>query len=205
MPIDYSTGKIYCIRNRKANDIIVYIGSTTQHVSERMAGHRKTMKEKPNIKIYKMMADDGIENFHAELISNFPCNSREELLAEEGRHIRLNNTVSDGGNSVIAGRDQKTYYAENQERILDEKKQYYQKNAEVLREKDKAYYVANKDKVAVANREYRVKNAAKLKAYEEAHKEEKKAYCRAYHAAHKAEISARKKANRVRANEPVIG
>ena len=204
MPIDYSTGKIYCIRNLKSDDRIVYIGSTVQRLSERMAEHRKTMLIKPTIKIYIMMAEVGAEHFHIELICNFPCTNREELLAEEGRHIRLHDTYKNGGNSVIAGRNQKMYYTENQERLLEEKKQYYKKNVEVLREKDKVYYAANKAKVADANREYRIKNAAKLKAYDDDRKEEKKAQNKAYHAAHRDSINARKKAQRARVAEPAI-
>ena len=35
---DYSKGQIYCIRNSDTNDI--YIGSTCQSLSQRMAQHR---------------------------------------------------------------------------------------------------------------------------------------------------------------------
>ena len=38
----YKNGKIYCIRNTIDDDI--YVGSTTQLLCKRMAGHRNNMK-----------------------------------------------------------------------------------------------------------------------------------------------------------------
>ena len=39
---DYKNGKIYCIRNNINDDI--YVGSTTQPLSKRMAQHREDAK-----------------------------------------------------------------------------------------------------------------------------------------------------------------
>ena len=41
---DYKNGKIYCIRNNINDDI--YVGSTTQPLSKRMAWHRDAAKNK---------------------------------------------------------------------------------------------------------------------------------------------------------------
>ena len=205
MPIDYSKSKIYCIRNWIDNDNIVYVGSTTRPISERMAGHRKTIKEKPDIKIYALMASVGVEHFHVELLCNFPCTNREELLAEEGRHIRLHNTVENGANTNVAGRSQKVHYEENRARILEEKKQYQRDNAETLRQKDREWYAANKEKAAAQNKAYRLRHAEQLKAYEAARTAESSAKNKAYRlrnaerlkvyaAAHATEISTKGKA-----------
>ena len=40
---DYKNGKIYCIRNNINDDI--YVGSTTQPLSKRMALHRQDAKK----------------------------------------------------------------------------------------------------------------------------------------------------------------
>ena len=191
MPVDYSNAKIYCIRNRASNDSIVYVGSTTRPISERMAAHRKTIKEKPNIKIYKCMAEVGVEHFHAELLCNFPCSNKEELLAEEGRHIRLHNTIDNGLNTNVAGRSQKEHYVENKVRLCEEKRQNYESNAEILRQKDREWYAANKEKAAVQNKEYRLRNAEHLKEYEAGRAAAKVAKNKAYHEAHREEINAR--------------
>ena len=42
-PKDYSNGKIYCIRNNI--DKQIYIGSTCQSLSKRMAYHRQDAKK----------------------------------------------------------------------------------------------------------------------------------------------------------------
>ena len=42
--MDYKSGKIYCIRN-DINDEI-YVGSTTQSLSQRMAKHRSDKKKR---------------------------------------------------------------------------------------------------------------------------------------------------------------
>ena len=62
-PRDYNNGKIYCIRNH-VNDKI-YVGSTCQSLSKRMAYHRDDcMKSnRHNTLIYKMMRDLGRDNF----------------------------------------------------------------------------------------------------------------------------------------------
>ena len=57
----YKNGKIYCIRNTIDADI--YVGSTTQLLSKRMAMHRGKMKSKPHYKLYLKMADVGIDKF----------------------------------------------------------------------------------------------------------------------------------------------
>ena len=68
---DYAAGKIYVIRNRAAGDGVVYVGSTTQTLCERMNGHRRAMKAGDNMKLYKMMRDVGVEHFHVELLADF--------------------------------------------------------------------------------------------------------------------------------------
>ena len=106
---DYAQVKIYVIRNRAAGDGVVYVGSTTQPLCERMNGHRRDMKAGDNMKLYKMMRDAGVEHFHIEILADFSCERREQLLAEEGRHIRA---LRPECNVRIAGRTNKEYKRE---------------------------------------------------------------------------------------------
>ena len=193
---NYANGKIYCIRNRADTDRIVYIGSTVRPLSERMSGHRSTIKIKPDIKIYKLMAEVGVDNFHIELIANFPCENVEQLLAEEGRHIRLNDTINKGVNSDMAGRTQKQHYEDNREAILGKQKEKYDENIEEHRQRDRNRYAADKATFAARNLEYRQRNAEQLKAYADARKAQKAETNKAHHAAHRDEINARKQAQR---------
>ena len=171
MAPNYADGKVYCIRNDASNNAIVYIGSTVRPISERMAGHRKTIKEKPNIKLYRLMSDVGIEHFSVDLLCNFPCTTRKELIAEEGRYIRLHKTVENGANMCVAGRSQREHYQDNRAHLLQQKREYYTKNAVELRQKDKAWYAVNKEKAADQNKAYRLLNKDKVKAYADSRKE----------------------------------
>jgi group I intron endonuclease len=78
-------GKIYKIVNNVNN--IMYIGSTTfEKLSLRMNLHRSRSRI-PSRKsaIYTAMREIGASNFEIELIKDYPCETRRELLEEEYR------------------------------------------------------------------------------------------------------------------------
>ena len=88
MTKDYSKSKIYKIINDI--DDYVYIGSTTERLSSRMAKHRFDMKKPQNNgKIYQHMRKYGPKYFHIVLIRNYSCTSKEELVKEERREFDL--------------------------------------------------------------------------------------------------------------------
>ena len=69
---DYKNGKIYCVRNTVDDD--VYVGSTTQPLSKRMACHRRGMKGyKKDRMFYSKMNELGVDKFYIELIEECPC------------------------------------------------------------------------------------------------------------------------------------
>ena len=201
MPVDYANGKIYCIRNSASNDDIVYVGSTAQPLSARMSQHRKTIVRHPEWKLYKLMAEVGVEHFHIELISDFPCERREQLHAEEGRHIRMHQTVTNGCNMLLTGRGKKEYYEANTEKIAAYRKAYNETNNERLKGQTKDYYVANKEKLKEQMKTYREANKEKIAAinatYYKTNKEKIEANHEAYYVANKEEITAYKKAWKV--------
>ena len=133
MSRDYSNGKIYCIRNNVDDDI--YIGSTTQALSKRMIKHRPKVesKEANHYKLYQKMKNIGVENFYVELVKDFPCETLEQLRAEEGKSIRQMGTL----NFMVAGRDKKQHYEENKKAILTKQKERYEENKEVILERNK--------------------------------------------------------------------
>ena len=201
---DYANGKIYCIRNRADNDSIVYIGSTVRPLSERMCGHRSALKIKPDIKIYKLMTEVGVDQFHIELITNFPCENVEQLLAEEGRHIRLNDTLKSGANTHNAGvtpamlKEYRTEYkAQNKEKIKEANRIYYDAHKVETAATAKAYRETHKEQYAENMRAFRARmsdeqkaaTAAKKRAYNAAHKVENAARMRAYNARKRAEVA----------------
>jgi hypothetical protein len=68
------------------------------------------------------MREFSLDNFYIELYENFECNNIEELKTREGEIIRQIGTL----NKSIAGRTQKEWGQENQDKI----KEYCQNNKE---------------------------------------------------------------------------
>lgn len=85
MPVNYQLAKIYNIVNT-INDTI-YFGSTAQKLlSSRMTCHRRLATEPDRTsRLYEAMRKLGVDNFRIVLVHAFPCNSKDELEAEEYR------------------------------------------------------------------------------------------------------------------------
>ena len=66
----YQNGKIYKLLNDIDGEI--YVSSTINALSHRMAQHRCDMKKRPHYKLYRHMYEMDVENFYIELIDNFP-------------------------------------------------------------------------------------------------------------------------------------
>ena len=122
--MDYSKAKIYCIRNYNDDDI--YVGSTCQPLSKRMADHRKSINSKRdfNMNLYVKMRDKGANNFYIELLEDYPCENKEQLRAKEGEYIRSLSTL----NKRIEGRTLEEWRQDNDEHLKEHYKSYYFKN-----------------------------------------------------------------------------
>ena len=157
---DYKNGKIYCIRNNIDDNI--YVGSTTQSLSKRIAKHREAAKRKNYMHrtFYSKVNEIGIEHFYVELIEDCPCETLEQLRKREGHYIRKMGTL----NHKIAGRTGKEYHEINKDKI-----QIYQK------EYQKEYAELNKEKIQIYRKEYTKVNKEKIQQnsheYYEAHKQ----------------------------------
>jgi len=169
MVVNYQNGKIYSIRTHQTD--IVYIGSTTQELSVRMAGHRRNYRShlrgkgdgSSSIEILKY------EDSYIELIQKFPCVDKSELHRKEGEIIRLTDNAV---NKRVAGRNIKEYRFDNKEVIAAGMKKYQEANKEVISEKKKEYYKSNKEVINEKRKEYREAN-------KEAILEKKKEYYKA--------------------------
>ena len=110
----YQQSKIYTIRSYSTDKI--YIGSTTQRLSKRMAEHRgrykawKADNSKKYCSSYEIVKYD--DNY-IELLENYECLTREGLLMREGQCIRDNDCV----NKVIPGRTRKQHCQDNADKI----------------------------------------------------------------------------------------
>ena len=156
--MDYSNGKIYCIRNNISDDI--YIGSTCQKLCQRLAKHKSQLNnnKKKHRMLYDKMNELGKENFYIELLLDFPCENKDQLRAKEGEYIREMANL----NHAVAGRNQKDWYEENKERILEHIKEYREENKELINERVKRYVANNKDKILENKKQYYIKNKERM-------------------------------------------
>ena len=147
--IDYSNSKIYCIRSHQFDKI--YIGSTTQSLSLRMAKHRSHYKN--YMRTHKYVSSIELLKYpdaYIELIEKVDCKNIDELMKIEGGHIRAN--IDKCVNKNISGRTVKEYKLDNIEKIRAYNKDYNKKYAEANDEKIKAYM-----------KKYRADNAERCK------------------------------------------
>ena len=140
----YENSKIYKIVDVGYNKC--YIGSTCESLSKRMERHRTHYnhyvkgKMKKKTTAMDIFNEFGIENCKIELIENYPCNNKEELLRREGSHIKVMECV----NRQVAGRTQREWLLDNPEKA----KEYNEKNkARVI-----AWYHTHKEGIIAKRR-----------------------------------------------------
>lgn len=85
-PNIYDNGKIYKIICMKTGKI--YVGSTCSKLSKRLSKHKEKYREYLKENYHYVTVFDILENgdFKIELIENYPCNSRKELLTRERKY-----------------------------------------------------------------------------------------------------------------------
>ena len=173
---DYHKGKIYKILNTIDNEI--YVGSTCELLSRRMARHRYNMKSIPHLKLYKHMHELGVEHFYIELIEDCPCDRNEELVKREGEIIRSIGTLNKNGTINIKENSKgyqrqyhMQYYQDNLETRKEQKHRWYEQNKEQVKEqqqiRNKQYYEQNREQVKeqqqIRNKQYYEKNREHIK------------------------------------------
>jgi hypothetical protein len=117
---NFQNGKIYSIRSHQTEKI--YIGSTTQSLSQRFSNHKEMRCSSREI---MQFADAYIE-----LIEMFPCANRFQLQGCEGEVIRITNCV----NKRVEGRTLAEYREDNKEKLLEQQIQYSKDNKEKIRQ-----------------------------------------------------------------------
>jgi hypothetical protein len=173
MVLDYSKGKIYKIWSPSQD--IQYIGSTTQELSHRLGNHKK------NFKLY-YNKDSKYNNYYTsfevlkcddcriDLLENYSCNDKTELLQKEGEYIKNNICV----NKIIAGRSKKQHYIDNKELISKQQKLYREINKEKLAKQNKLYQKNNKELISKQQKLYRENNKEKIAKYKKLYRENNK-------------------------------
>ena len=148
---NYKNGRIYKILN--TIDDNVYVGSTTEALCKRMWKHKWDVKNNRFITrpLYVKAKEYGFDNFYIELIENYPCECKEEMIAREGYWIRQIGTL----NAIVAGRTPKEYYEDNKETKQTKSHDYYHTNHYKLLAKRKEFRDNNQELIREQNRQYR--------------------------------------------------
>ena len=167
---DYHKGKIYKILNTIDNEI--YVGSTCELLSQRMARHRSQVLIKPHLKLYKHMNQLGVEHFYIELIEDCPCDRNEELVKREGEIIRSIGTLNKNGTINIKENStgyHMQYYHDNIEKRKEQKHIWYERNKEHVKEQTKGYKENNKESI----KDYYERNKVRIQDYYKRNKEQR--------------------------------
>lgn len=156
--VNYKNGKIYTLRSNQIDKI--YIGSSCMKLCDRLKSHRHSLKKyiknnKNNLMWYSAFDMLIFDDCYIELLEDYPCDNREQLLKREGELIRQTPNCI---NKRVAGRTPKQYYYENNELILKKMKTYRENNKEKISIRRKKAYYANHEKMLKKKKEYRAKN-----------------------------------------------
>ena len=154
---NFDNAKVYCIRNFLNEE--VYVGSTCQPLSKRMAKHKSSMNStvKKGRKLYQEMTKLGADQFYIELLEEVKCENVEQLRAKECEYIRKIGTL----NGLINGRTKEE---------LTQTQEYKDKK----KEQDRNWYLNNKEYSNQQSREYRENHKEEIKEWKKQHYEENK-------------------------------
>ena len=171
---DYSKAQIYKVWNNGYNQC--YIGSTTNNLKKRLEGHRAEYTKYKNgkcnyVSVFSLFDDYGVENCKIEWVEDYPCNSKKELEAREGKHQKETDCV----NKRVAGRNKQEYYEDNKETILPKCKIYRDEHKEERKEYDKERYENKKDEINEQQRQYRQDNLEYVRERDKKYYETKRA------------------------------
>ena len=151
----YQNGKIYKLVCDATP--IVYYGSTIQTLSGRLSLHKWVNTECSSRELFKL------GNVSIELVEEYPCNSKKELVARERIYIEFmlknfNHRII--CNKVIPSRTRAEYRLDNKDRSKeyyetnrDRYKEHYKVNRDKLNDRSKEYYKANRDVIRERERE----------------------------------------------------
>ena len=156
-------------------------------LAARMSAHR-TNNKKPGLSCTSATIL-AFEDARIELIENYPCSNRQQLVRREGEIIKSRECV----NLLIAGRTGKEHYEENKERIAQQRKGFRDTHKELITERSKANYQATKDELKKKYEDNKIEVLQKRKEHYQANKEAIAAKNKAYYEAHKDEINARRR------------
>lgn len=152
---NYSNGKIYKITSGNET----YIGSTTLTLNQRLAQHRCNYnKSKEGKRICSNAKIFEYGDYIIELVEDYPCEAKEQLLARERFWIENTNCI----NITHPLRTDQEYHYDNKDNINERHRIHYHNNIDKERERCKLYYYNNKEKEKERKAQYYQNNKDKV-------------------------------------------
>jgi hypothetical protein len=167
----YINSKIYTIRSFKTD--MFYIGSTYDKLHKRLSKHRSAFKNY-SVSNFYMTSFEIVkfdDNF-IELLEEYPCESKMQLLKREGEMIRLHklNAV----NICVPGRTKKEWEEDNIERNLEVRKIYNENNKEFIAKNKKEYAIEHREEIIEYKKQYRLDNIDAIKVKNKIYRDKNK-------------------------------
>jgi hypothetical protein len=162
--VNYKNGKIYKIISAQTDNI--YVGSSTQPLSVRMAYHRMT-HERYNEGIGGYVTSSVLLEYPDAkiiLIESYPCDNKEQLRAREQYHIDINKNICVNTNAAYTGLN--TNNGKNEYLKQYSKTEKYKNYAVARRQTDKWKNYHRQDKWKQYQKEYKKTEKYKKKARE---------------------------------------
>lgn len=140
----YDNAKIYKLVD-KSDEQVIYVGSTCNTLHNRFILHKSAAK-KGTSKIYNYIRNKGPTNINIELIKNYPCKNRLELLKEENKTINyfkdqnLMNVYEAGSSTGKTTHEYYMYYSskltpEQIKQRNEKQKRYLEQNRQAINNK----------------------------------------------------------------------
>jgi hypothetical protein len=165
---DYQKAKIYRIISPSKN--LIYYGSTTQTLSQRLTDHLKKKKYNKGGQYTSYLVLD-CEDYKIELVENYPCNNKEQLFKKEGEYIKANECV----NKYVAGRTDKEWREDNREYLLNyDRERSKKRDKQKEKERKDTYRKNNPERVKESQKKWGEQNKEKRQIYEKIYRETKK-------------------------------
>jgi gas vesicle protein len=191
---DYSLCKVYKIISNQTDK--VYIGSTCQELSQRLADHRQTYNRYLKGKTHYVSSFEILKYPDAKIIlvqSYQQCQSNMEKLMYEQCWIDCYDCVNKYRaylSTELAKEKKKEYNEVNKNQIYEKKKEYYEENKEQILENAKEYRKNNKEQIAEIKKEYYKNNKELINE-----KRKKKVKCDCGKIVHRGYLSKHKTSN----------
>jgi len=146
------TGYIYSLTCSNPN--LIYYGSTTKTLNDRLSQHKYDFKNNKCVSSKKLFEWGNIK---INMLEEIEFKEKNELLEREAYYIKNLKCV----NKRIPNRTNKEWITDNKDKIKQKNKKYRLENKDKL----KQYYYDNKDKLKEKRKKYILENKDKIKEY----------------------------------------